>query len=63
MEGGKGGNQLPGPNHVRLLVVYTEAQLPALHLEALSCQNYFRSISAFTTSEGGMQGNDVQGAD
>lgn len=30
--------------------------LPAPHLEALRCQNYFISMSAFTTSEGGMQG-------
>lgn len=38
-------------------------KLPAPHLDALSCQNYFISVSAFTISEGGMQGNDVQGTD
>lgn len=62
-EGGRGSNQPPGPNHVPLSSLFTETLLPAPHLDILSCQNYFISISAFTTSEGGMQGNDVQGAD
>ena len=62
-EGGRGSNQPPGPNHVPLSFLFTETLLPAPHLDALSCQNYFISISAFTTSEGGMQGNDVQGTD
>lgn len=62
-ERGRGSNQPPGPNHVRLFFLFTEALLPAPHLDTLSCQNYFISISAFTTSEGGMQGNDVQGTD
>lgn len=61
--GGRGSNQPPGPNHVPLSFLFTETLLPAPHLDALSCQNYFISISAFTTSEGGMQGNDVQGTD
>lgn len=38
------------------LTLFSEAPLPAPHLEALRCQNYFISMSAFTTSEGGMQG-------
>lgn len=38
------------------LTLFSEAPLPAPHLEALHCQNYFISMSAFTTSEGGMQG-------
>lgn len=43
----------PPPNP---LTLFSEAPLPAPHLEALHCQNYFISMSAFTTSEGGMQG-------
>lgn len=62
-EGGKGSNQPPGPNHVPLSFLFTQASLPAPHLDVLSCQNYFIRISAFTTSEGGMHGNDVQGSD
>lgn len=62
---GSESNQPPSPNHVPVfflhlffprLSLFSEALLPAPHLEALRCQNYFISMSAFTTSEGGMQG-------
>lgn len=66
--GGGGGEEGEAISRLVLIMLlspfpFTEALLPAPHLDALSCQNYFISISAFTTSEGGMQGNDVQGTD
>lgn len=61
---GSESNQPPSPNHVPVfflllffrLTLFSGAPLPAPHLEALRCQNYFISMSAFTTREGGMQG-------